>query len=379
MNDLGCKYSYIEVNMKQMLQNIRNIKAASKFEIIPVAKANAWGQGTVPVVRMLFEKAGFDVVAVAHVNEAVEIREAGFQKQTIMLLSGMPFHAIPYVVRYNLLMMVYNCETVEKLSEEVRKAGLKSFPIQIKIDTGFHRIGVPVEKLDELLDAVEKAGNLEIAGVCSHYADSYDPDSEKTPEQYELYKTAVEQVKKRGIRPKYISIGCSPDITRNDDVSTHVRVGWGYIAYTPAGAMADYCGNKPSLTLRSFITDIHELKAGDTLGYSNVVLDKPTKTATISIGYGDGLYRPLALGGGPLLIRGQYAHYLDECMDQTIIDVTGIDCKVGDEVTIYGKDKYSDTYLTQTEVSKYADGNSTILHLYLSDRIARIYTDGEDT
>lgn len=62
-------------------------------------------------------------------------------------------------------------------------------------------------------------------------------------------------------------------------------------------------------------------------------------------------------------------------MDQTIIDVTGIDCKVGDEVTIYGKDKYSDAYLTPTEVSKYADGNSTILQLYLTDRIARIYVD----
>ena len=70
-----------------------------------------------------------------------------------------------------------------------------------------------------------------------------------------------------------------------------MRVGWGYIAFTPAGPMAHYCGNRPSLTLRSFITDIHKLKAGDSLGYSNVILDKPTTTATISIGYGDGLYR----------------------------------------------------------------------------------------
>jgi alanine racemase len=374
-NALGYKYSYIEVDLRQIRENIRHIQEATDCGIIPVVKSNAWGQGTVPVARMLFEKAGFDVVAVAHVSEAAEIREAGFRDQTIMLLSGMPFHVIPYAVKYDLMMMVYNCETVERLSSEVRKAGLERFPIQIKIDTGFHRIGVPPEKLDELLDAIEAAGNLEIAGVCSHYADSYNPDSEKTPEQYELFKKMVAHVKARGITPRYISIGCSPDIDRPDEISTHMRVGWGYIAYTPAGYLADYHGNRPSLTLRAFITDMHELKAGDSLGYSNVVLDKPATTATISIGYGDGLYRPSTMHGGPLLIRGQYAHYLDECMDQTIIDVTGIDCKVGDEVTIYGKDKYSDAYLTPTEVSKYADGNSTILQLYLTDRIARIYVD----
>ena len=77
--------------------------------------------------------------------------------------------------------------------------------------------------------------------------------------------------------------------------------------------------------------------------------------------------------GAPLLIRGQYAHYLDESMDQTIIDVTGLDVHNGDEVTIFGKDKYSDSVLTPTELAKYADGSSSILHLYLSDRVARIY------
>ena len=79
--------------------------------------------------------------------------------------------------------------------------------------------------------------------------------------------------------------------------------------------------------------------------------------------------------GAPLLIRGQYAHYLDESMDQTIIDVTGLDVHLGDEVTIFGKDKYSDMVLTPTELAPYADGSSSILHLYLSDRVARVYTD----
>ena len=377
MQNIGYHYSYLEVDLGIIRQNFQNLqKVCGDRKIIPVAKGNAWGQGTVPVVSMLFDTLGVDTVALAHVAEAVKVREAGYTSQTIMILSGVPLHAIPYVVKYRLLMMVYNRETVDALSKAVREAGIDSFPIQIKVDTGFHRIGVPMEGLSELIDAVLAAGNLEIAGFCSHYADAYNIGSEKTLEQYALYKEALALIRSKGVEPKYISVGCSPNVDWPEDtLSTHIRVGWGYIAYTPAKGFEDYHGNLAAMSLRSFITDIHELKAGDTLGYSNVVLDKPTTTATISIGYCDGLYRQLTMHGAPLLIRGQYAHYLDESMDQTIIDVTGLDVHLGDEVTIFGKDKYSDMVLTPTELAPYADGSSSILHLYLSDRVARIYTD----
>ena len=376
MTDNNYYYSYLETDLSIIRQNFRNLQNACRQTIIPVAKGNAWGLGTIGVVSMLFDRLGLDTVAVAHTAEAVKIREAGYQDQTIMILSGVPFHAIPYVVQYRLLMMVYNQETVRALSDEVRKAGLESFPIQIKIDTGFHRIGVAMEELDALIEAVKAAGNLEIIGICSHYADAYTAGSQKTLEQYALFRKAVQLVRSKGIEPKYISIGCSPNIEwPEDDLCTHVRVGWGYIAYTPAKGFEDYYGNRMPMSLRTYITDIHELKAGDTLGYSNVVLDKPTTTATISMGYCDGLYRPLTLHSAPLLVRGQYAHYLDEGMDQTIIDVTGLDVYLGDEVTIFGKDKYSDKVLTPTELAAHADGSSSILHLYLSDRVARVYID----
>ena len=81
------------------------------------------------------------------------------------------------------------------------------------------------------------------------------------------------------------------------------------------------------------------------------------------------------MNGGPLLIKGKYAHYLDFGMDQIMIDVTGIDCQIGDEVTLYGRDKYSDAFLGRKEVSKYSDGNCSILELYLTDRVKRVYID----
>ena len=373
MNRLDYYYSYAEVDLRQIRQNLANMQAECDRRLIPVVKGNAWGQGTVPIVSMLFNRAGYDITAVAQVTEAVEIREAGFNTQTIMLLSGVPFHAIPYVVKYNLLMPVFNKETVRILSSEVKKAGLDKFPIQIKIDTGLHRVGVQPDKLEELLEAVKEAGNLDVIGIMTHYTEG---SREKIQRQYDIFKEIVLDLKDRGYKFKYISSGCSTNIKfPEEDVCTHVRVGWGFIAYVDNVGYDYFYGNKPSLTLRSFITNITELKAGESVGYGDLVLQEDKKIACISIGQADGMYRRMTMNGGPLLIRGQYAHYIDSAMDQTIIDITGIDCELGDEVTIYGKDKYTDAYLGREEVAKYSDGNCSILEMYLTDRVRRIYID----
>ena len=373
MNRLDYYYSYAEVDLRQIRQNLANMQAECDRRLIPVVKGNAWGQGTVPIVSMLFNRAGYDITAVAQVTEAVEIREAGFNTQTIMLLSGVPFHAIPYVEKYNLLMPVFNKETVRILSSEVKKAGLDKFPIQIKIDTGLHRVGVQPDKLEELLEAVKEAGNLDVIGIMTHYTEG---SREKIQRQYDIFKEIVLDLKDRGYEFKYISSGCSTNIKfPEEDVCTHVRVGWGFIAYVDNVGYDYFYGNKPSLTLRSFITNITELKAGESVGYGDLVLQEDKKIACISIGQADGMYRRMTMNGGPLLIRGQYAHYIDSAMDQTIIDITGIDCELGDEVTIYGKDKYTDAYLGREEVAKYSDGNCSILEMYLTDRVRRIYID----
>lgn len=373
MNRLDYYYSYAEVDLRQIRQNLANMQAECDRRLIPVVKGNAWGQGTVPIVSMLFNKAGYDITAMAQVTEAVEIREAGFNTQTIMLLSGVPFHAINYVVKYNLLMPVFNKETVKILSSEVKKAGLDKFPIQLKIDTGLHRVGVQPDKLEELLEAVNEAGNLDVIGIMTHYTEG---SRQKVQRQYDVFKGIVLELKNRGYDFKYISSGCSTNIKfPEEDVCTHVRVGWGFIAYVDNVGYDYFYGNKPSLTLRSFITNITELKAGESVGYGDLVLKEDKKIACISIGQADGMYRRMTMSGGPLLIRGQYAHYIDSAMDQTIIDVTGIDCELGDEVTIYGRDKYTDAYLGREEVAKYSDGNCSILEMYLTDRVRRIYID----
>ena len=365
-------YSYAEVDLARIRQNFFNLQAACDKKIIPVVKGDAWGQGIVPVTAMLFEKAGCDIAAVAQVIEGIKLREAGYKDQTIMLLSGVPFRAIPYVVKYNLLMELYDPKTVELLSEAVKMAGIKRFPIQIKVDTGLHRLGVRPEEFENLVKKIEAVGNLNIVGIMTHYSEGR---KERIQRQYDIFEEIVYKFSNMGYEPEYISAGSSFNIEfPKDSVSTHLRAGWGYIAYAD-GVYEDYYGNRPSLSFRAFITNIIELKAGDIIGYSDIMLDRDIKAACISVGMCDGLYRPLVLNKGVLLIKGKYAHYIDAFMDQTVIDVTGIDCKIGDEVTIFGKDKYTDVFLGRKELADQADGNCSILENCLTDRVKRIYVD----
>ena len=375
MEDIGYYYSYLEVDLQQGKKNFLNMQQAIPQTIIPVIKGNAHGFGTVPVARMFVEDLGIKTVACAQVCEAAEMRKAGFDDVDIMLLSGVPRHALEAVVDYRLLMPLYDVETVQQLSRIVGEKGIASFPVQVKVDLGLHRIGVAPQQLDTLLAAIRQAGNLELTGFYGHFSNAGTQPDPITQRQYELYCRLLEQVRGAGFALRYTHVGCSASVAwLQADVCSHTRIGWGYLAYTPLEGFASYFGNRPAVSLRAFITAIHHVEPGDTVGYGmDVVAQRPMKTATLSMGFCDGFYRPLALHGGYALLRGKEARYLSICMDQTFLDVTDIDCQVGDEVTIYGQDKYSPRYLTTAEAAQFADGNSSSLHTYINGRVARIY------
>jgi len=372
--DLGYHYSYLEVDLPQIKRNFENVQAALPQTVIPVTKGNAHGLGTVGVASMLIRDLHVKTIACAQVYEAAQVREAGFSDTAIMLLSGVPLHALSAVVSYRLLMPVYTRETVRALSQEVRRQGLSSFDIQIKVDTGLHRIGVLPEDLESLMDEIDRAGNLRVVGIYTHYINSYHPGAPTTLRQYRQFEAAVEQARRRGYPLEYIHAGCSGSaLWLKEPAATHIRVGWGYIAFTPYEGVTEFFGCKQAISLRAFITAIYHLRPGEHLGYGDKVLDKPMTTATVSLGFCDGFPQLVPLHGGPVLLNGKTARCLSVCMDQTFVDVTGIDCKIGDEVTFFGKDKTSDRSLTTTEVASYGDGSSTGLHACLSDRVKRVY------
>jgi len=373
--ELGDHYSYLEVDLLQIRHNLESIQSALPQHVIPVIKGNAHGLDTARIAAMLIGDMHCDVVACAQVCEAVKIRQAGFSQVKIMLLSAVPIHALDTVVKCGFLIPVFDCTTVYALSEIVRQRNMDHFDIQIKVDTGLHRIGVPVDQLHELLEAIEKAGNLRIAGIYTHYANAYQVDDPFTIEQYQLFEKAVAQVRSRGHEPTYIHAGCSGSASwMVDTVSTHIRIGWGYIAFTPITGLEHYFDSRQAVSLRAFVTAVYSLERGQRLGYGGGIwAEKDMTTATISIGFCDGFPKQVADNHAPVLLNGKIGRCLAACMDQIFVDVTGIPCKIGDEVTLFGRDKCSDLYLTTAEVAAYGDGNPTGLHACLTDRVKRVY------
>lgn len=375
--DLEYYNSYFEVSLTTIKENVEKVRKyiGEGHEIMPVIKGNCYGSGTVEVAKLVANECGVGIIGCGQVAEAVEIREAGIGCD-ILVLSSPVQHALKYAVQYDLMVPVFEEMSAKTLSDEAKKLG-KTAHVHIKIETGMNRIGVkPGEPLSKLVDYIKSLGNVEIAGIFTHYATSDVIGNDLSIHQLEIFNTAVKQLGGMGITPKYIhSCNSNAIVWLKDGYGTHVRTGSMYLGYSIIDDENNKVGVKESASWRAFIVNVHDVYPGEQVGYSGAYVPKvKTKVATISIGYADGLFRPLAQTGGPVLVNGKRAKYLGLCMDQTFIDVTGVDCKIGDEVTLVGYDKLTGELLSAYELQNYVDQTYVYQFCSIGPRVKRVYT-----
>jgi len=366
--------SCLEVDLGILRENAVKIAGKLKYgkKFMPVIKGNAHGYGTERVSRMLYDSLGIRVFACAQVVEGIKMRKAGITDADIILLGPAIKEGIHHAVEYDIQIPVYTKELADALNEEA-KSHNKVQKAHIKIDVGLHRIGVLPENFEELLKYILTLENIEIDGIYAHFSNAYAVDDEITIKQYETYKKCVEKAKELGVDPKYKHICCSGGSTWvPDDISTHDRLGCMLIGFSPMENGTNPYGVEHASSWRAQITNICNLKKGDTIGYSTKKLEKDTKTATVNVGICDGFFKPLADCEAPVLVRGKRGKYISVCMDQLFIDVTGIECEIGDEVTIFGKDP-SGAVLTTDELTSITGWGNTLFHGYLTDRVKREY------
>lgn len=376
--DIGMYNSYLEVDFGKMKESFRKVQAAAgKRGVIPVLKANAYGIGLIPMADFLVNTMGCEVMAVAQTSEGVLLRQGGFRQADIMLLGPAPLHAVPYAVENELLLPVFNRENAQWINDEAKKQG-KIARVQLKIDTGMNRIGVRHgQPLEELLDFLKTLPNLCIAGVFTHFVNATYTDDPQTPVAYGKFEQAAAQIRAAGIEPQYIHC-CNTGATswfKGDLISTHVRPGSLYMGYDSMDDGTNWLEVEEGISWRAFITNIHTVKAGESCGYCNHhVCDKDTVVATVDIGYADGLYRPMAQGGtgGVLLVNDTRCPYLATSMDQTMVDVTGVDCKVGDQVTVFGF-SLNGAKLPLAELQNWTNQNLSLPLCLTNHRVKRIY------
>ena len=333
--------SWAEINLDHLAHNIKAIRRRVKPEaqIMAVVKADAYGHGVAHTVPVLLEN-GADRLAVALADEAVQLRHLGVTVPILVLSHTEPARA-GELLKYDITQTVFSPDLLEALSKAALKTG-KRAAIHVKLDTGMNRVGVNPEK--EALDFIQLCSQKEgihLEGVFTHFSTSDERDGEYTRWQYSRFTGFMEKLKQSGYDVKFCHAANSGAIMQYPDTALNmVRPGIILYGIYPSGEVdPGLIDLKPVMTLKSRITMIKTLNEGDTVSYGRKFrASGKTRLATLPIGYADG-YSRLLSNKGRVLINGQYAPIAGNvCMDQCLVDVTGITgpVNVGDEAVLIG-------------------------------------------
>ncbi len=357
----------LEVNLSALVKNVRHYRHFMKPEtkMVCMVKASGYGVGSLETSKTLQDN-GVDYLAVAVADEGADLREAGITAN-IMIMNP-ETTSFKMLFDYRLEPEVFSFSLLDQLIHAAEKEGITNFPIHIKLDTGMHRLGFDPEKdMPRLIDRLRRQTALVPCSVFSHFVGSDgDEFDEFSRHQFELYDKASRQLQEAYTHKIIRHICNSAAIEHFPEYHLDmVRLGLGLYGINPR--------NNEMLhsvaTLKTTILQIHDVPAGETIGYSRrTTLERDSRIAAIPIGYADGLDRHLGNRNCYCLVNGQKAYYVGNiCMDVCMIDVTDIDCKEGDQVEIFGKN---------LPVTVLSDAVGTIPYEILtgvSNRVQRIY------
>lgn len=319
--------STVTVDLRVIGRNVEKIRRhmGVGVEFMATAKSNGYGHGLVEPVRYLRDQCGVEKFATAMVSEALTLREAGIDG-FVMVLGGIPYGAIPAVIEHDLVVPAYDSVFLRELSRQAVVAK-KSVQVHIKVETGLRRLGVrPGDELSQLLDLLEGLAGIEVGGVYSHLANPMAPDQVDTNAQLDLFDEAIAQITERGIEVPLRHIANSDAVARSPrSYYTLVRPAALWLGYHDDGLV----GVEPAITWQTFVADIREVEAGQTISYfGNLVMDRPRKVAILGFGSGDGYVRnlisPDPAKNGIVIIGGHRVPLLAMNMDQAYADITGV-------------------------------------------------------
>ncbi len=307
-----------------------------------VVKANGYGHGAVKLAE-LFERLGADMLAVSNIEEALQLRQSGISLP-LLILGYTPAECAKILYDNDITQCVYSLEYGRKLAKNAKKHGVR-IKIHLKLDTGMGRIGFLCREggKNELDGALEvcRLDALIPEGIFTHFAlaDEKENGKEYTDEQFAFFINAIKYLEDNGI--KFAIRHCANSAATFSYPEYHldmVRAGLVLYGLTPSQNAQDVEALRPAMKLLSVISHIKELKAGETVSYGRTfTAPSDMRVATVPAGYADGLPRATAGSGYKLSVGGKEAQILGRvCMDQLMLDVSNINCNVGDIVTIFG-------------------------------------------
>ena len=336
---ISSDFSRLEINLNGCLENYRYFrsKLEASTKLLVLVKANAYGHGAVQFASLM-EEAGADYLAVAYPIEGIELRQAGIKSPIMVLTAGTD--SFEQIINYGLEPGIPNMYSLRILCEVLQKRGMSDFQIHIKLDTGMHRLGFMTEEMQELIDFLQTCKTVKVKSVYSHLAAADDPCCDDfTLGQVQLFRENADKLTEAiGYKPLYHILN-SAGIERFPQYQFDmVRLGIGIngVSAIPGNHLS------PVASFKCKILQIKTLQQSDgTIGYGRhgKIAPEGTVIATIPVGYADGVDRHLSCGKGFFMVNGHKVPTIGNiCMDMCMLDVTGIDAKVGDTVTIFGED-----------------------------------------
>ena len=335
----------VEIDLKALVRNYRRIATRVRpLDVLAVLKANAYGLSVGAYAEALMD-AGCRHFGVAEPFEALELVKKG--APNVQILSSILPDEIAEMVRKNVVLPVVDLDSAKRIASAATRLR-KRARVHIKLDTGMGRLGIlssreeDIPKVISTIREIEMLPALDCEGIFSHCPMAYDPKDPFTAHQVKLFKTVLGACAREGFRFPLVHMAASDAINNFPETCrkpfTLVRTGINlHGSFDPEGRKALHV--EPVLTMRTVVAQVRRLPAGTTLGYGRTwCLNRPSKIATISAGYADGI--PLALTNrGFVLIKGVRCPIVGRIsMDYTTVDVSDVEAvEAGDEVVCLGK------------------------------------------
>jgi alanine racemase len=330
-----------EVDVGALARNVQTLRSlAPGMALLAMVKANAYGHGAT-IVAAALEGLGVEILGVALVEEGLALRDAGIAGE-ILVLGGAYEGAWETLVEARLVPAVFREDHLEALAAASRRQGVTP-RAHLKVDTGMARLGALSEEVPALLERAKALG-VEFDGVMSHFANADLSDGIVTERQLAEFEAALQLVRAAGFRPRWQHLANSAAMValpraRTGAVYNLVRPGLALYGVSPAPWIVPPRPFEPVLSWKTAVVHIKTVPVGTAVSYGGTwTAQRPTRIATLPVGYADGYPRRLS-NRAQVLVRGQRAPVVGRvCMDLCMVDVTDVDgTTLGDEVVLLGR------------------------------------------
>jgi alanine racemase len=374
--------AWAEISASAIAHNVRALKEVMGGALLcAVVKANAYGHGAQLAAKAALD-GGADALAVAIVDEGIELRGSGISAP-ILLLAEIPPETIPDALSHSLTLTVGSLEGAKAaVASAERLGGLHR--VHVKVDTGMHRMGVDPLALDEVVDVLTASPVIDLEGIYTHFsvADGSSADDRSfTRAQIDRFDEVVVALAARGVTPRIVHTANSAGaLGYPESRRSMVRIGLALYGYLPEAWLCSALEAKglkleTALTLRAQVVAVRRVEAGERPSYGRRrALERPATIATVPFGYADGYPRRLFDAGAEVLINAaRYPLAGNVTMDQLLVDCGDEDVKPGDAVVLLGRQGGEE--ITAEEWARKADTITWEILCGIGARVPRVLVD----